>query len=169
MCSRCCKAGFFVPLTLEDFEQWFSSGRYDLVISAVELYGFEALKVGASSVYVVPKNRLGSCVYLSPDGRCTIHHQKPLVCRLFPLSYDLEEDAPTIHPWARRNCLGLRLSSKFFDEEIEVARRVALALKHMDSALPKIRAMREEAYKRLCSTAAEALAIRQRLSYALCL
>ncbi len=50
----------------------------------------------------------GSCIFLKPEG-CGVHHDRPLVCRLFPLGQILDKDdrerfaVMPLHP----DCLGL--------------------------------------------------------------
>jgi Fe-S-cluster containining protein len=62
----------------------------------------------------------GSCVFLKPEG-CGVHHDRPLVCRLFPLGQIIDKDGRErfavmpLHP----DCLGLLGSESTVEAYLE--------------------------------------------------
>jgi len=39
----------------------------------------------------------GNCVLLDDDGRCRVYEERPLDCRLFPLGFELDDEAQLVH------------------------------------------------------------------------
>ncbi|MEG5266291.1 YkgJ family cysteine cluster protein [Pseudomonas sp. JDS28PS106] len=101
-CGVCCK-GRLIPLTLEESKQWLHRG-HDV---AVILEAFDdscwpdepqkrshnirrsaQVKSGNASVNVVAifaANALTQCPNLDDQDRCGIYHDRPLVCRIYPM------------------------------------------------------------------------------------
>ncbi|MBN1390325.1 MAG: YkgJ family cysteine cluster protein [Candidatus Thermoplasmatota archaeon] len=67
-CSFCC-IGTEMPLTREDVERLLASGRS-------EFYDEDTRQL---------RNIDGRCVFLSPEGSCTVYDIRPRGCRSFPL------------------------------------------------------------------------------------
>jgi hypothetical protein len=62
----------------------------------------------------------GSCVFLKPEG-CSVHHDRPLVCRLFPLGQIIDQEGQErfsvmpLHP----DCLGILAAESTVEAYLE--------------------------------------------------
>ncbi len=104
-CGSCCK-NMVVPLVFTDFELWAREGLWHVIASVVKRrHGLERL--GVKEYYVLPRRADGTCLFYKEGYGCTIYEYRPLVCRLFPFAYT-SDGGITLHPWASRNCPGVR-------------------------------------------------------------
>ncbi len=75
---------------------------YDIFLLTSNLHtSFESLledklELGMENGIILPHLKMGTdrdcCVFLSKEGRCSIHSFRPNLCRLFPLGRDYSED-----------------------------------------------------------------------------
>ena len=151
-CTKCCR-GLLVPVTRIDIARWINQGWEEIAASVVEVRGLEALRLGSTVIYALPRNRLGVCLYLY-GSRCMIHDVKPMVCELFPFAYNLKNDTLGIHPWALSNCeavakglvdLSLEDKARF----LSIARMVSKELRNVDAVKEDYEKMIAEARRRL--------------------
>lgn len=101
-CGACCK-GRFVPLTLNEAQQWLRRGHDVSVLleafdastwagtaAEYEHHAHRAAEVpcGAARVQVIAifaARALPQCPNLLPDNLCNIYGERPLVCRIYPM------------------------------------------------------------------------------------
>lgn len=90
-CSECCKdMGKSIVLDPYDvfaLEKVTEKSFEELLVSSVELNVVDGL--------ILPNIKMqensGACIFLSEEGRCTIHNSRPGFCRLFPLGRIYED------------------------------------------------------------------------------
>ncbi|WP_044423076.1 YkgJ family cysteine cluster protein [Pseudomonas syringae group genomosp. 3] len=101
-CGVCCK-GRLIPLTLDETRHWLARGHdvavlleaFDETTWPTEPQQFahsaqRAADVDSGSaqikvIAVFTANALGQCPNLGLDDRCGIYHDRPLVCRIYPM------------------------------------------------------------------------------------
>lgn len=88
-CGACCRHIFTMD--------WFpATGRIppsgiDTVERHIEYNGYKA-----DALTVPPDYELAQCIFLSQSGKCKIHEEKPLSCRVEPIKFFLIHDAVNI-------------------------------------------------------------------------
>jgi len=120
-CGACCRS-LYPLILLSDIELWVREGAWH-ILEAVVVRGAEGSlrRLGVEKCFTF-RRRGGSC-YFYRGGLCSIYELRPMVCRLFPFSY--AGDGISVHPWARRNCPGVRLWGGVPPPELEeLAERV---------------------------------------------
>ncbi|MBF0167314.1 MAG: YkgJ family cysteine cluster protein [Alphaproteobacteria bacterium] len=100
VCGKCCQG--WLPLTLEDAVRhahrfplavlWSTVRQGAKAFALTERLGLPLSKKVALRItplsYLPPQQ---ACPALADDGKCAIHHEKPLRCRVMPFSADREE------------------------------------------------------------------------------
>ena len=74
-CGVCCKL-FVINLNKEEYK----SGRYKTIFAEFGLMDFSEAELTGGNL--LDLNEDESCIYLQ-EGKCSIHHDRPQVCRQF--------------------------------------------------------------------------------------
>jgi Fe-S-cluster containining protein len=106
-CGGCCKS--LVPIViLSDIVRWIEVGAEHVLENVVKVRAEGFLKrLGVEYCFAFRRKR-GRCVFYE-KGLCAIYDIRPVVCQLFPFAFSSK--GLTVHPWAERNCLGIKLSA----------------------------------------------------------
>lgn len=91
-CSACCEGMgqsiILDPLDVFHLTIGLSTTFEELLANAIELNMFDGV--------ILPNLKMtgakNACYYLNKEGRCSIHHIRPGICRLFPLGRFYEDD-----------------------------------------------------------------------------
>ncbi len=122
-CAKCCLSNLLIPLTLQDFYNWFSNRCYLPIILTVrecneytDLANIDWVYTLISSrhdTYMKVReilNRYGiklpkhGCSLLNDRYMtCRVYNLRPLICRIFPFDIDLK-----ISDWALNNCEAIK-------------------------------------------------------------
>jgi Fe-S-cluster containining protein len=145
--GHCCKK-YWIPVTHLDLlriELYTSIKIYPKMLNLYEVSLYEDLSyphvVFGGEKYFLALNSKedGSCLFLSPNGRCSIHPYKPLVCRFYPFVYSEKEDNIEIelNDNAIGECPGIILNGRPIPEDVKkslsiLARARILELKMWD-------------------------------------
>ena len=105
-CGACCRE--LAPvIVLSDVELWVRKGAWHIIGAVEEVEAGEGLRrLGLDRCFTF-RRRGGSC-YFYREGLCSIYELRPAVCRLFPFAYSGK--GLGLHPWAREQCPGVKLS-----------------------------------------------------------
>jgi len=135
----CCKK-YWIPIIHTDLYRLHVYGRIGVrqLVDCVDLYScddddrrFKPLKFGGELVYLALKSNEGGCVFLSRDGKCSVHGFKPLVCRFYPFLYVVKEDGDVdieLNEKAIEECRGLEIDDPRIPLEVkETLRTLAKA------------------------------------------
>jgi len=106
-CGSCCKS--LVPIViLSDIEKWIEAGAVYVLENVVKVRAEGILRrLGVEYCFAI-RRRGGRCVFYD-RGLCAIYDIRPAVCQLFPFAFS--SGGLTVHPWAERNCPGVKLSA----------------------------------------------------------
>jgi Fe-S-cluster containining protein len=146
-CGRCCRN--LVPIVvLSDVERWLEVGAARVLenVVRVKAKGF-VRRFGVEYCFAL-RRRGGACVFYE-GGLCSIYDIRPSVCRLFPFAPS--SSGLAVHPWAERNCLGVRLSAKLPPREAEELEALAERVTRELLLLPQYSALVEEVLERYSS------------------
>ncbi|NPB00403.1 MAG: YkgJ family cysteine cluster protein [Crenarchaeota archaeon] len=122
-CGRCCEASLFIPLTYEDFYDWYLSKCFLPILFTIKesnIYTEEAgiewaytLLSARHSIYTTVKGILekynvkmrekGCSMLNNMYNYCRIYRKRPLACRLFPFDNNLR-----VVDWALENCEAIK-------------------------------------------------------------
>ena len=96
-------------VVLSDIEKWVSVGAEHVLRNVVKVRteGF-IRKFGIEYCFAL-RRKSGACAFYK-GGLCSIYDVRPAVCHLFPFAPS--SSGLAIHPWAERNCPGVKLSSE---------------------------------------------------------
>ena len=91
-CSECCRTVgntiILDPYDLYQLEQVSGLGFEELMVEKIELQVVD----GLIQPNLKMKQDEAGCVFLSKEGRCTIHGHRPGFCRMFPMGRIYQED-----------------------------------------------------------------------------
>jgi Fe-S-cluster containining protein len=128
----CCRK-YWIPIIHTDLYRLHAYGRIEVrrLVECVDLYPcddedrrFKPLKFGGELVYLALRSNDDGCVFLSRDGKCSVHGFKPLVCRFYPFLYVVKEDGDVdieLNERAIEECKGLEVDDPQISLEIQVA------------------------------------------------
>jgi len=128
----CCRK-YWIPIIHTDLYRLHVYGHIGVrqLVECVDLYPcdeedrrFKPLKFGGELVYLALKSNDDGCVFLSRDGKCSVHGFKPLVCRFYPFLYVVREDGGVdieLNEKAVGECRGLEIDDLQIPHEIQVA------------------------------------------------
>jgi len=96
MCGRCCLGREDILLTPRDL---FRAAKHLGMAPDAFVNRYCECYLGEDSrmpiVRLLPVGEELACPLLSPDGRCTVHESKPVICALFPLGRVYSQDQET--------------------------------------------------------------------------
>lgn len=84
-CHKCC-TGMGTSIILDPYDVWLL--KTNLNCSFQELLNKGNIELNMVDGLILPNLKMGEgdiCSFLNEEGRCTIHHIRPSICRLFPL------------------------------------------------------------------------------------
>ncbi len=169
-CGRCCRASLFIPLTYEDFYDWYLSKCFLPIILTIKEsneYTDEAgiewaytLLSTRHSVYSTVRRILekynfkicddGCSMFNTAYNYCRIYRRRPLACRLFPFDNNLR-----IVNWALENCEAVKRGLiEPPSEYVTIAQKYSRAIERTYSnehILRKIENIRETVFRRVLS------------------
>jgi len=129
MCGYCCTR-YWIPITHLDMLRLVIYGNVE-VSNAIELKNakiyhskkFPKIKLRRGEYYLALREKKGSssCIFLTDDGRCSVHEYKPLTCRFYPFVYIVQKDGTikiSINEKAINECPGIILDNKPVDRDI---------------------------------------------------
>jgi len=73
--------------------------------------------------YCFAIRRKGGRCFFYDRGLCAIYDIRPAVCQLFPFAFSSR--GLTVHPWAERNCPGVKLSAILPPSRVEELKALA--------------------------------------------
>jgi len=142
-CGRCCRS--LVPVVvLSDFERWVEVGAARVLRNVVKVKA-EGLVRRFGVEYCFALKRKGDACVFYEKGLCSIYDIRPAVCRLFPFAPS--SSGLSVHPWAERNCPGIKLSSKLPPDEAKELEALAEQVTRELLLLPQYSALIEELLK----------------------
>lgn len=84
---------------------------------------FPQIKFKGQEYYLALRSRPNhACIFLTKDGKCSVHSFKPLVCRFYPFIYSIRNDGSIeikINEEAIGECPGLILNGKPLEKELK--------------------------------------------------
>ncbi len=138
----CCKK-YWIPVTHLDLYRLHVYGGIENIEFFIELREADLYSVGTSRFIstIIFRSREyylslasledGACVFLTPEGLCSVQQYKPLVCRFYPFVYVVKSENEVeieVNENAIGECPGLILDGKPIPEEIaEPLKRLAIA------------------------------------------
>ncbi|NPA23790.1 MAG: YkgJ family cysteine cluster protein [Crenarchaeota archaeon] len=167
-CGKCCKASLFIPLSYEDFYDWYLSKCFLPILFSIResnIYTEEAgiewaytLLSTRHSIYSIVRNIFERhSVKLSDEGCsmfnmkyncCRIYSRRPLVCRLFPFDSNLRTVS-----WALENCEAVKNGFvKPPPDYVDIARRYSRSIEKTYSEhtiIEKIERIRRVVFERV--------------------
>jgi Fe-S-cluster containining protein len=84
---------------------------------------FKILRFRGDLAYLALKSNYDGCVFLSRDGKCSVHDFKPLVFRFYPFLYVVKEDGDVdieLNEKAIEECKGLEVDEPRIPLEVQV-------------------------------------------------
>ena len=91
-CGACCRE-MSDTIVLDPYDVWqlgLITGRTfeELMGAGIDLH----VEEGVILPHLMMREETGGCFFLGDDGRCTIHANRPGICRLFPLGRQYDEE-----------------------------------------------------------------------------
>ena len=91
-CGACCR-GMSDTIVLDPYDVWqmglFTGKTFEELMGAgIDLH----VEEGVILPHLMMKKDTEGCYFLGEDGRCTIHANRPGICRLFPLGRQYDEE-----------------------------------------------------------------------------
>ena len=127
----CCKK-YWIPVTHLDLYRLHLYGSIEVerLYRYTDLYPskdmgdakFTSIRFCGEDFYLALKSTEDGCIFLSRDGKCSVHGFKPLVCRFYPFVYIAREDGEIlvdVNDRAIEECPGLQIDDNTIPYEIE--------------------------------------------------